>query len=261
MRLAVNVGFLFAELPYLERFLAVRAAGFEAVEFAWPTEPIDDVARAVKAAGLGVALIGLPAAGQAPGDLGDANDPAARDRWQSGFDATMRLADELGCPTLGVLAGSRLPGVSMVVQLNTFRDNLAWALPRAAAAGRILTLELLNPDDAPRYLLTDPARVRALLEAVGDPALRLQFDTYQFGRVVPDVAASFRELAPIVGYVQVGDVPDRHEPGSGAIEWTAFFGALADSGYDGSIGLRYEPRAGSFEGLRWIEDYGLDRSK
>ena len=36
MRLAVNVDFLFAELPYLERFLAVRAAGFDEVEFAWP---------------------------------------------------------------------------------------------------------------------------------------------------------------------------------------------------------------------------------
>ena len=172
----------------------------------------------------------------------------------------MRLADELGCPTLSVLAGSRLAGVSMVVQLDTFRDNLAWALPRAAAAGRTLTIELLNPDDAPRYLLTDPVRIRALLEAVGDPALRLQFDTYQFGRMVPDVAASFRELAPIVGHVQVGDVPDRHEPGTGAIEWAAFFAALADSGYDGSIGLRYEPSAGTFEGLRWIEAYGLERS-
>ena len=118
----------------------------------------------------------------------------------------MRLADELGCPTLGVLAGSRLAGVSMVIQLNTFRENLAWALPRAAAAGRTLTLELLNPDDAPRYLLTDPTRTRALLEAVGDPALRLQFDTYEFGRMVPDVAASFRELAPFVGHVDVGDV-------------------------------------------------------
>ena len=92
----------------------------------------------------------------------------------------------------------------MVIQLDTFRDNLAWALPRAAAAGRTLTIELLNPDDAPRYLLTDPVRVRALLEAVGDPALRLQFDTYQFGRMVPDVAASFRQQAPIVGHVQVG---------------------------------------------------------
>ena len=259
MRLAVNVGFLFAELPYLERFLAVRAAGFDAVEFAWPSEPVEDVARAVKLAGLGVALIGVAGGAQA-GDVGDANDPAARDRWQLQFEAAMRLADELGCPTLSVLAGSRLAGVSMVVQLDTFRGNLAWALPRAAAAGRTLTIELLNPDDAPRYLLTDPVRVRALLEAVGDPALRLQFDTYQFGRMVPDVAASFRELVPIVGHVQVADVPDRHEPGTGAIEWAAFFAALADSGYDGSVGLRYAPGAGTFEGLRWIEAYGLERS-
>jgi hydroxypyruvate isomerase len=258
MRLAVNVDFLFAELPYLERFLAVRAAGFDAVEFAWPTEPIEDVTRAVKMAGLGVALIGV-AGGAQTGDPGDANDPLARDRWRVQFDAAMRLADELGCPTLSVLAGSRLAGVSMVVQLDTFRDNLAWALPRAAAAGRALTIELLNPDDAPRYLLTDPVRVRALLEAVGDPALRLQFDTYQFGRMVPDVAASFRDLVPIIGHVQVGDVPDRHEPGTGAIEWADFFTALADSGFDGSIGLRYEPSAGTFEGLRWIEAYGLER--
>ena len=264
MRLAVNVGFLFAELSYLERFLAVRAAGFDAVEFAWPSEPIEDVARAVKAEGLGVALIGVPAGseaagGQPAGDVADANDPAASDRWRLRFEAAMRLADDLGCPTLSVLAGSRLTGVSMVIQLNTLRDNLAWALPQAAAAGRTLTLELLNPEDAPRYLLTDAVRIRALVEAVGDPALRLQFDTYQFGRVVADVAASFRELAPIVGHVQVGDVPDRHEPGSGSIEWAAFFAELADSGYDGSIGLRYEPRAGTFEGLRWIEDYGLER--
>jgi hydroxypyruvate isomerase len=260
MRLAANVGFLFAELPYLERFVAVRAAGFDAVEFAWPTERVDDVARAIKAERLGVALIGVPAGGQGAGDPGDANDPAARDRWMSQFEAAMRLADDLGCPTLSVLAGSRIPGVSMVIQLNTLRENLAWALPRAAAAGRTLTLELLNPDDAPRYLLTDPVRIGALIEAVGDPALRLQFDTYQFGGVVPDVAATFRELAPIVGHVQVGDVPEHHEPGSGAIEWAAFFAALADSEYDGSIGLRYEPSAGTFEGLRWIEDYGLERS-
>jgi hydroxypyruvate isomerase len=260
MRLAVNVGLLFAELPYLERFLAVRAAGFESVEFAWPSAPIEDVARAVKAAGLGVALIGVAAGAQTSGAIGDANDPTAGDRWRLQFEEAMRLADELECPTLGVLAGSRLAGVTMVVQLNTFRDNLAWALPRAAAAGRTLALELLNPDDAPRYLLTDPGRTRALLEAVGDPALRLHFDTYEFGRMVPDVAASFRELAPLVGHVDVGDVPDRHEPGSGTIEWAAFFAALADSGYDGPVGLRYEPGSGTFEGLRWIEDYGLKRS-
>ena len=97
MRLAVNVGFLFAELPYLERFLAVRAAGFDAVEFAWPPEPIEDVARAVNVAGLGVVLIGVAGGAQA-GDVGDANDPAARDRWRLQFEAAMRLADDAALP-------------------------------------------------------------------------------------------------------------------------------------------------------------------
>ena len=106
-----------------------------------------------------------------------------------------------------------MAGVSMVVQLDTFRDNLAWALPLVAAAGRTLTIELLNPDDAPRYLLTDPVRPR-VARGGRRSGVALQFDTYQFGRMVPDVAASFRELVPIVGHVQVGDVPDRHEPGA-----------------------------------------------
>jgi hydroxypyruvate isomerase len=261
MRLAVNVGFLFAELPYLERFPAVRAAGFDEVEFAWPAEPTEDVAGAIKDAGLGVALIEVATAAEGAGDVGDPNDPDANDRWRAQFEAAMRLADDLGSKTLSVFAGNRLAGVSMVIQLNTLRGNLAWALPRATTASRTLTLELLNPDDAPRYLLTDPGRTRALLEAVGDPALRLRFDTYEFGRMVPDVAASYRQLAPLVGHVDLADVPDRHEPGTGAIEWAAFFSALADTGYDGSIGLRYQPSAGTFEGLSWIEAYGLERSK
>ena len=259
-RLAVNVGFLFRELPYLERFTAARASGFDAVEFAWPTEPVDDVARAVGAAGLGAALINVAAGDLAAGERGHANDPAARDRWRADFEAAQRLADAVGCPALNVLAGNRVAGVPMIAQLDTLRANLDWALPRARDAGRILTLELLNPDDTPRYLLTDPARIRALLEAVGDPALRLQFDTYQFGRVVPDVTAAFREVAALVGHVQVGDVPDRHEPGTGSVEWLSFFAALDELGYAGAIGLEYDPRAGTFEGLGWIETYGLERS-
>ena len=135
MRLAVNVGFLFVELPYLERFLAVRAAGFDAVEFAWPEEPNRGRCRGAEGCGAGGRADRRRCRLQAPGEVADANDPAARDRWRLQFEAAMRLADELGCPTLGVLAGSRLAGVSMVIRLNTFRENLAWALPRAAGPG------------------------------------------------------------------------------------------------------------------------------
>jgi hydroxypyruvate isomerase len=260
MRLAVNIAFLFRERPFLERVEAARDAGFAAIEFPWPAESPDEVAAAVRNAGIGVALINVAAGDLAAGDRGHANDPAMRDRWRADFEAAMELAQTVACPTLNVLAGNRLAGVTMIAQLDTLRANLDWALPRARAAGRTLTLELLNPIDTPRYLLTDPPRIRALIEAVHDPALRLQFDTYQFGRVVDDVTEAFRSLAPIVGHIQVGDIPDRHEPGSGLIDWPAFFGAVGEAGYDRAIGLEYVPARGTLEGIGWVERYGLARA-
>jgi len=259
MRLAVNIAFLFRELPFLARVAAARDAGFDAIEFPWPADPPEQVAAAIGDARVAVALINVAAGDLAEGDRGYANDPAERDRWRGDFDAAMRLADKVSCPTLNVLAGNRLAGVSMIRQLDCLRANLDWALPRAAGAGRTLTLELLNPIDTPRYLLTDPPRIRALIEAVDDPGLRLQFDTYQFGRVVRDVTATFGDLAPLVGHIQVGDIPDRHEPGTGLSDWDAFFRSVVDAGYDRAIGLEYEPARGTLEGLGWVERYGLVR--
>ena len=242
MRLAVNVGFLFAELPY-PRALPGRPGGRvrrRRVRLARVSRP-RTLPRAVTGGPAGrVALIGVAAAVRgSTATMGDANDPAASDRWRLRFEAAMRLADELGCPTLSVLAGSRVAGVSMVIQLNTFRDNLAWALPRAAAAGRTLTLELLNPDDAPRYLLTDPDRTRALLEAVGDPASAPPGSTPTSSgawfRTSRRASASWPRWSP----TWTLEMPrTATNPGRAQSNGPPSFAALADSGYDGTVGLR-----------------------
>jgi hydroxypyruvate isomerase len=250
--LAVNVGFLFRELPYLERFRAARDAGFEAVEFAWPLAPPAEVVSAVRAAGVRVVLLNVNAGDLEAGERGHANDPDARERWRNDFEEALRLAEVVDCPALNVLPGNRLDELALDVQLDCVRENLLWALPKARAAGRTLLLELLNPSDTPRYLLTKPADVVALLEEFDDPSLRLQFDAYHFGRVLgaDRVPGAFRELAPLVGHVQVADAPGRHEPGTGTIDWPAFFRVVAETGYRGAIGLEYAPQAGTSEGLR-----------
>ena len=251
--LAANVGFLFREFPYLARFRAARDAGFEAVEFAWPPVSPEDVVRAVRDAGVRVALLNAPAGDLDAGERGYANDPGAVDRWRTDFGAALRLAEELDCPVIHVLAGNRLGHVGMNHQFDCLRANLDFALAQARAAGRTLTLELLNPDDTPRYLFTDLGRLRALLEQVGDPALRLQFDTYHVERVTGDVVTAFRAAAPLVAHVQVADSPGRHEPGTGRIDFAGFFAELGASGYDGAIGLEYEPAGGTSRGLGWLE--------
>ncbi len=250
-RFAVNIGFLYGELPYEARFEAARADGFEAVGSAWPADPAG-FAAGVRAAGLRVALLNVAAGDLDAGDRGHANDPGAVDRWRDDLLAALDLAARVGCRTLNVLAGNDVPGVPASGQWATLRANLAWALPLASSQGRRLVVEMLNPHDTPAYLVTDPDVARDLVEPLAPAGLRLQFDTYHAARIGLDVPAAFGAVAELVGHVQVADSPGRHQPGSGTIDWRAFFGALAASGYDGAVGLEYRPAGTTREGLAWL---------
>src|SRR5205807_7727463 len=60
-RLCANIGFLFPEMPFLDRFEAAARAGFTAVEFASPYEyPADDLRALLQANGLSLLLINSP---------------------------------------------------------------------------------------------------------------------------------------------------------------------------------------------------------
>jgi hydroxypyruvate isomerase len=250
-RFAVNVGFLYAELPWAERFEAARDDGFEAVESAWPADPAAFVGE-VRRTGLRVALLNVFAGDLDAGERGHANDPAAVERWRGDFEAAIRLAGEVRCPTLNVLAGNDVAGVDRAAQLACLDANLRWALPRARAAGRTLVVEMLNPTDTPAYLAASLDAALAIVEPLAPLGLRFQLDTYHAGRLGLDVAATLRRLAPLVGHVQLADVPGRGEPGTGSIPWPAFFDALADVAYEGTVGLEYRPAAGTREGLAWL---------
>jgi len=248
---AANIGFLYGELPYETRIRAAQDDGFEAVESAWPADP-GGFERAVVAAGIRVALLNVAAGDLQAGERGHANDPASLSRWRADLLGALRVAEAVRCPTLNVLAGNDVPGVPVDAQWATLRANLAWALPIAASEGRRLVVELLNPHDTPAYLVTDLTSARDLVEPMARAGLRIQFDTYHAGRIGLDVPGSFADLAPLVGHVQVADVPGRHEPGSGEIDWHGFFAALAASGYRGAVGLEYVPAVSARAGLGWL---------
>lgn len=250
-RFTANVGFLFTELPFLDRFDAVRRAGFDAVEFAWPTVPLPDLRAAIAECGLGVGQMNMDAGDLDAGDRGWASHPDAVDRWRDAFAEALELARDLACPLMNVLAGNVQPGVSRARHDRCLRDNLRWALSRAAGAGRRLLIEVLNAHDTPAYLLTDTRAAAALLSELADPWLRLQFDTYHVAHA-EDPVARFGELAPMVGHVQVADFPGRGEPGSGRIDFPCFFEALADAGYRGAVGLEYRPRGDTEASLAWL---------
>jgi hydroxypyruvate isomerase len=251
-RFCVNIGFLFTELPYLERFAAAREAGFEAVEFAWPTVPQDDVVGALREAGVGVAQMNMDAGDLVAGERGWASHPADVERWREAFRAALELAGRTECPSINVLAGNAPEGCGRNELEECLSENLSWALPQAAAARRVLLLEVLNATDTPHYLFTESARAAAFIRELGEPGLRLQLDTYHLAMNREEPAGKLRELAPLVGHVQVADAPGRHEPGTGRIDFPGFFGALTETRYEGAVGLEYLPSADTLSSLAWL---------
>lgn len=254
-RFSANLTMLFGEVPLLERFAAARRAGFGAVELVSPYEhPAAEVARAARDAGVEVALFNLPAGDWASGDRGVACDPARTAEFRAGLERALEYARALSCPRLHAMAGVRPPGVPEEALRATYVANLRLAARALAAEGRTLLVEGINGRDMPGYYLQTSAQGFAVLDEVGAPNLLYQYDCYHMQIMEGRLRETLEARLPRIGHVQIADVPGRHEPGTGTIDWRALFRHLDRIGYRGLVGCEYRPLATTVEGLRWMEE-------
>jgi hydroxypyruvate isomerase len=95
------------------------------------------------------------------------------------------------------------------------------------------------------------------VQAVDSPRLQVQMDLYHCQIVEGDVAMKLRHYLPTgrVGHIQIAGVPDRHEPDSGELHYPYLFDLLDQLGYTGWVGCEYRPRAGTSQGLGWLQAY------
>jgi hydroxypyruvate isomerase len=256
-RFAANVSMLFTEHPFLERFARARAAGFDAVEFLFPYEfDTAAIAAELRHNDLQQVLFNLPAGDFAAGDRGLANDPRRIEEFRAGVERGLRVAAELGCGRLNCLAGLRLADAPDEIQSATLVDNLRYAADAAAAAGVRQVVEPLNAFDAPSYFLPTPEAGFTIVERANHPNLKLQYDVYHAQRMSGNLTATIAERIGQIGHVQIADSPDRHEPGTGEINYPYVLQALDNAGYDGWVSLEYRPLRDTESSLAWLVEMG-----
>jgi hydroxypyruvate isomerase len=86
---------------------------------------------------------------------------------------------------------------------------------------------------------------------VGAPNLFMQYDIYHMQRMEGNLADTLRTQLPLIGHIQLADVPGRHEPGTGEINFPFLFRHLDTLGYDGWVGCEYTPLGATVDGLGW----------
>lgn len=255
LRFAANLTMLFTERPFLERFEAASRSGFSAVEYMFPyQEDVDGIERALKEHHLEQVLFNLPAGNWAAGDRGIAVDPGRREEFHAGVAQAVDLARRFGCRRLNCLVGKHLDEVPSEEQWACLIDNVRYAARQLEGHGITLLVEPINTYDIPGFFLSTSARTMHLLEDAGSANVRLQYDVYHMQRMEGNLVHTMRRLREWIGHVQVADSPDRHEPGTGEINFPFVFGALEAQGYDGYVGLEYRPTGRTEDSFGWMAE-------
>ena len=257
-RLCANLGFLFTELPFLDRFEAAAKAGFAGVEYASPYDfPAAELRARLNAAGLVQILINSPAGDRTRGERGFASLPGRSGQFRDGVKQALDYAAALDCKLIHVMAGVPPADVAFDTAAALYAVNLAWAAELASATGIGLVIEPLNPRDAPGYFLKTQEQGAAIVAAIGRDRIGLQFDVYHCQTAQGDVTTRLEKLMPVIDHMQIADVPGRHEPGTGEIGWEYVFGKIDGLGYRGWVGCEYAPAGDTVEGLAWRQRYGV----
>lgn len=255
-RFSAHLTFLFTELPFLDRFAAASAAGFRAVEFAFPYDhPPAVVAERLAAAHLENPVFNLPPGDWAAGERGLACLPGREAEFRRSVATALDYARALGTPRLHAMAGAVPPGVSRAACERTYIANLRYAAEALAPSGITLLIEPINTRDMPGYFLNTQAQAAAICDAVGLPNIGLLMDCYHMQIVEGDLATKLRQYASRCGHVQIAGVPERHEPDTGEVRYSYLFRLLDEIGYPGWIGCEYHPARTTPEGLGWFKSW------
>ncbi|KIC49595.1 TIM barrel protein [Tateyamaria sp. ANG-S1] len=247
-RFAANLTYLWAELPYLDRFDAAAEAGFLAVEVQQPYDvPVPETQDALHRNGLQFILLNAPGPNYTGGARGFAAVPGGEARFDYDMRRAVRYAQALGASFIHVVSGDAAGAEA--------RDTLVDNLKRAATTlpeGLTLTLEPLCAESEPDYFLNSFELAADVIEAVGAPNVGLQFDSYHAQEITGDALATFEAMQPLIRHIQIGDTPGRMPPGTGGIDFPALFAAIDESGYTGWVSAEYRTDGRTDKTLDWM---------
>ncbi len=252
-KLAANLSTLFPQLDFLDRFAAAARAGFRYVEYQCPYAwKADELARRARDAKVQVVLHNLPAGDFAKGERGIACLPGREAEFRDGIERGIAYSKAVDCPRLNCLAGLAPADEAHFAVLV---ENVRYAARRLGEAGLQLTLEPINTRSVPGFFLSRSAQALDVLNAAGEGNAFLQYDFFHMQIMEGDLAATVERLLGRIGHIQLADVPGRHEPGTGEVNFAFLLRHLDALGYSGWVGCEYNPRGDTLEGLKWAQPY------
>jgi len=241
LKLSVRVEPLFRGMELPQTMEKVAEAGYQGFEFGnWRAQDAAAITKLKNKLGLECAcLVGNRAVNPKGMTLVDAAD---REAFLAEIRASTEAAKRFETTRLVTLTGNELPGVSREAQHKSIVEGLQRAHDVVAPHGVTLIVEPLNTlVNHQGYYLNHTAEAFEIMREVASPNVKILFDIYHVQIMDGNLIDTMRKNIASIGHFHVGDVPGRHEPGTGEINYTNVFRAIRETGFHDFVAMEYMP--------------------
>ncbi|MDP2998215.1 MAG: TIM barrel protein [Bryobacterales bacterium] len=250
-KLSVRVEALFPGLPLDAQIEKVAEAGYQGFEFGdWRAADSNRIVKLKRKLELEcVCLVGN--IGVNPKGMGLC-DPAEREGFLAEMRASTEAARRFESRRLVVLSGFKVPGRPRAPQHDSIVEGLKRAHDVVSPHGVTMIVEVvntlapvepLNPrgNNHADYYLDRTAEAFEIVRETGSPFVKILYDTYHSQIMEGNLIETIRKNIAHIGHIHVGDVPGRHEPGTGEINFPSVFRAIRETGYSDFVAMEYVP--------------------
>ncbi|MBR0397018.1 MAG: TIM barrel protein [Eubacterium sp.] len=252
INMAMNIETLYPGMDISEKIERVSAAGYKAIEFwTWHDKDLDAIKKTCEKCG--VKIWAFCATKE-----WSLCDRAHADECVDWIRKSIQTAKDLNCDKVilfpnhfrpnGAGAADFRDQYSHEAMIASITADLVRVAPDLEEAGVTAYLEpLVNTGADAGMSVTDTSVGADIIRAVNSPCVKVLCDVFHMqimhGNLLPNIA----ENMDIVDYIHVADSPDRHEPGTGEINFDYLFTELRNRGYEGTVCFEYFPQGDTEE--------------
>jgi len=251
-KFSVCVEMIFSHLPFLERLEKVKDVGISAFEFwGWSSKDVDAITEKKRKLGLTCSSFVVDPISKDTMYRASVTGSNVKERFISTIEASVKVARKLDCKKLMIAGlGAAAPDLTRREQLKNAIANLKAVAPLLEKSGVTLMIEPVNPVNHKGFFLRKSAEGAHIVREVGSPNVKMLYDFYHQQLTEGNLIGNAREYFDLIGFFHVGDVPGRHEPGTGEINYRNIFRFLDESGYKDYVSLEFMPTGDHSEAIR-----------
>lgn len=184
-------------------------------------------------------------------------DPAQREALLKEIGEKLPVLEELESNKLILLTGDKVPGLSHEQMHNNVVESLKRAAEICATKKVSILLENIDPEENPKYFLTSVTEGFEVVREAQAPNVQFLYDFFHDQISEGNLLAKLDKNLDIISHVHIADVPGRHDPGTGEINFPNIFRKLGQLGFNGYVAMEFVPEGDTVEALRAAREMAI----